>query len=107
MIRDLFKWQPGRQGGKYKKLKVFKFLFFDCWVIKYEPNYYMPSHTDPVKDRKHFRLNVVIKGHARFNCVRTIFKLGNRVIFFRPDLYKHSIINGPSERTVLSIGAAF
>jgi hypothetical protein len=101
------KWEEGRQGGKYKKMKIWSSSFFwfgsDCYLISYEPNYEMPAHTDKAQG-KHFRLNIVLKGSGTFKCQKTIFRLFNRIILFRPDLYEHSMVNGDSNRLVLSLG---
>ena len=101
------KWIPGRQGGRYKKMKVWSSSFFsfgsDCYLIKYEPNYKMPAHTDKAEG-KHYRLNVVLKGRGRFICEKNIVNLFGRIVLFRPDLYEHSMINGNSNRVVLSFG---
>jgi len=102
------KWEQGRQGGSYKKLKVWLYIgsYFatDCWILKYEPNYDMPVHTDDIPNKNHYRINIVLKGKGQFIVSKTILNLFNRVFVFRPDLYEHSMINGNSERIVLSIG---
>ena len=101
------KWEEGRQDKLYKKMKIWSSSFFwfgsDCYLISYKPNYRMPSHTDKAEG-KHYRLNVVLRGSGKFVCEKTIFKLFNKVVLFRPDLYEHSMINGNSKRLVMSFG---
>lgn len=103
----VFHWEPGRQGGSYTKLKLWSRAGSrwgtDGWLIKYQPHYQMPTHTDPVEGQ-HWRLNIVVRGQGKFQCEQTIFQFGHRLVLFRPDLYPHSMINGPKIRTVLSIG---
>lgn len=59
----LFKWQSGRQGSyNYQKFPIWFFrigkLGFDAYILKYEANQVLPTHTDPVEGGKHYRLNI-------------------------------------------------
>jgi hypothetical protein len=108
----LGQWQNGRQHGcEYKKFplwyfKIWKFGF-DCYILKYNSNQTLPGHKDPIKDGKHWRLNVGY-GVSNFVCEKLIFgkKLGKFTIFlFRPDLYEHSL-HVFEKTTKLSFGFA-
>ena len=116
-----FKWVTGRQqkdgaDKSYKKMLLFQFNFFsllgedrgmDCYLIKYDPDYVLKSHKDPIKpSRKHFRLNIVLQGKGNFICEKNILSLFNTIILFRPDKYEHSMKNGNKERLVFSLGLA-
>lgn len=100
------KWIEGRQGGNYSKLRLMEYKFIDCWIIRYEPYYEMPEHTDPVENKRHYRMNIVFGGKGKFICERTIVNILGRFVIFRPDLYKHKMVNGKRRRYVLSIGWA-
>ena len=98
-------WIRGRQlGCDYLKFKVFQTKSTDCWLIKYPPDVVLPIHKDRVKDKKHYRLNVVLKGRGDFSIYKVIWSLGKRIILFRPDMYGHGMKNGNKERLVLSLG---
>ena len=94
----LCKWQNGRQEScEYKKLPLFIFKIgkfgFDCYILKYKENQVLPEHTDPVKNAKHWRLNIGY-GTANFVCEKVIFgkKIGKLTVYiFRPDLHKYSL----------------
>ena len=94
----LWSWQNGRQSNcEYKKFplwyfKIWKFGF-DGYILKYEGNQVLPTHKDPIKNGKHYRLNIGW-GFANFVCDKIIFgkRIGKLTIFlFRPDLYEHSL----------------
>ena len=78
--------------------------FADCYLIHYPIGSSIPTHTDPVTNKKHYRFNLRIKGEDAY-VGDTLFKLG-RLIFFRPDIMPHSVKEVSSERLVLSIGFA-
>lgn len=101
-------WIDGRQKSGYLKRKIFesKLLKTDCYLLKYPEGSEIKLHTDPVTTGKHYRLNIILK-RARggaFKCNGKYFKFGP-IIFFRPDLYEHSVTRITSgTRYVLSIG---
>jgi hypothetical protein len=97
----MFKFTKGRQDANYYKCKLWSFWRIDGWIIKCD-NEAIPEHVDPVKDRKHFRLNITIKGRDKFHG-KAIFKWW-RVCFFRPDINPHSVEKG--SWTMLSFGFA-
>jgi hypothetical protein len=109
-MSGLWRWQRGRQGSGYDKLKIASApwpLAFDCYLIRYPIGSQIPPHTDPVSERCHYRLNVVVRASpagGEFFCADPIYE-SRRIKFFRPDLSEHSVsevIGGP--RYVLSIG---
>lgn len=82
-------------------------LPFDCYLLRFREGAEIPEHTDPVDDRRHFRLNVVLKkasSGGEFRCREPIYASA-RIKFFRPDLVSHSVtpvLDGV--RYVLSVG---
>lgn len=104
----MIKWEKGRQGTGYKKKLLLQGSFYDIYLLKYEVGDSIPPHKDPVPNKKHFRVNVILKNAVggKFVCDNVLFKFG-RVIFFRSDIAEHSVtevIKGT--RYVLSIGWA-
>jgi len=100
-------WEAGRQGTGYRKLVLFrgrKWLPFDCYLIDYPVGSSIPTHTDPVEGKRHFRLNILLRGEDKFNG-DAIFK-SRRVVFFRPDIMPHSVEQVSSRRLIFSIGWA-
>lgn len=91
------KWENGRQSDcEYFKHKLYSFKIgkfgFDAYILKYVPNSFLPWHQDEVKDGKHYRLNISLKGKSRFfirNGTKNIWS--QKFIFFRPDLYEHAL----------------
>ncbi len=96
----LWRWQKGRQQNcEYYKLPLWYFKVwvfgFDSYVLKYKANTVLPTHKDPVKNGKHWRINIGY-GVANFVCENYkhgFFKrIGKLTInIFRPDLYEHSL----------------
>jgi hypothetical protein len=113
LVGNIMKWVPGRQNTGYEKLtliergfKFWKLSGFDCHIIKYADGSFIPPHTDKVIG-KHYRFNFILKyptSGGEFSCEK-FWKLG-RLIFFRPDLYKHSVSKCVGTRYVLSFGIA-
>ncbi len=99
-----FKWQQGRQGTGYRKLLLAtNRKTWDLYLLDYPKGAYITPHVDPVPSGKHFRLNIILYGSAKFNG-ETLFYMGNRIHFFRPDIVTHSIDNVIKRRIVLSLG---
>lgn len=98
----MLKWELGRQGTGYKKLKLFQGKYWDCYLIKYPIGGYIPTHTDPVSGFNHYRLNIVICGSDSY--VGETLYSSKRIKFFRPDIMPHSVNEVHSVRIVLSIG---
>ncbi len=102
-----FKWMEGRQKSSYSKMLFGQGHDWDLWLLRFNDGSHVPEHTDPVKDNeKHYRLNIVIKSASGgFFDGKSFFNLFNRIIFFRPDIWPHSmtkIYNG--NRYMLSFG---
>lgn len=100
----MFNWQDGRQGTGYRKLLIFQKWFFDCWIIDYPIGSFIPTHTDPVPGKKHYRLNIKLCGEDGF-IGKNIFKFWG-VYFFRPDIEPHSVAEVKTRRILLSLGFA-
>jgi hypothetical protein len=89
-LRTAFRWQRGRQGSGYDKMLLLTArwpLPFDSYLIRYPEGSAIPPHTDPVKEARHYRLNVVLKASPRggeFVCATPIWQ-SRRIKFFRPD----------------------
>ena len=107
------KWEAGRQGTGYEKLKLFnRWKFFsrfkwDLYILRYPVGAGIPLHCDPVPDHKHYRLNVYLwnaKAGGVPEHYATIFT--NRFFtLFRPDLHLHSVSPVTAgTRYVLSFG---
>lgn len=105
------KWQEGRQGTGYFKLKLFSWEpYFDAWLLKYPPGAHIPRHRDEVDGRRHWRCNIILKravvggGHW----VGDVFHhpaCGKRITVFRPDVEEHGVLHvGRGTRYVLSLG---
>jgi hypothetical protein len=97
----LFKWTKGRQKGcHYEKFTLWYFRVlkfgFDSYILKYEPKQYLPTHTDPVENGKHYRMNIGF-GKSIFECEQIILKFKITDYFtvniFRPDLYRHNLLS--------------
>jgi hypothetical protein len=98
----MFNWSPGRQGTGYRKLCLWEFKKFDCWVIDYPIGSSAPSHTDPCTLGRHYRFNILLSGKDNFTG-KTIYS-SNRIKFFRPDINIHSVNETDCRRVVLSFG---
>jgi hypothetical protein len=113
VTRDWLRWRPGRIGSGYRKMLFARaklgargLLGFDVYLLDYPPGSSIPSHLDTVKLARHFRVNVVLRtGGSRYEG-RTLWRLGERVIFFRPDRMTHGVPACARRRVVLSVGWA-
>lgn len=108
----LWKWQSGRQQDcEYHKFPLWYFriwkLGFDAYILKYEPDSFLPWHTDKVENGKHWRMNINITGAASFIIIKNdtpFFYLQRKIIIFRPDVFSHSLKVGNKKCIKLSIG---
>lgn len=108
-----FNWEPGRQGTGYEKLKLWvKLKYFgrykwDAYILRYPEGSKIPSHTDPLPEHAHYRLNIYLL-NAKAGGVPEHDKaiVSNRFFtLFRPDLYEHSVSEiTRGSRYVLSLG---
>lgn len=90
----LWRWSIGRQKNcSYQKFPLWYFRIwrygFDAYILKYEDDTFLPLHRDPVEG-KHWRLNIKLKGNSVF-FVENEGSSTRKVVFFRPDLYLHSL----------------
>lgn len=105
-----FRWQRGRQGTGYDKMLLLTArwpLPFDSYLIRYPEGSAIPPHTDPVREGRHYRLNIILKSPragGEFICANPIHA-SRRIKLFRPDACEHSVtrVEG-GNRYVLSIG---
>lgn len=109
-LRNFLKWQPGRQQSGYEKMLLLANSFvlpFDCYLLRYKKGSGVPAHTDPVDNRRHFRLNIVLRraqAGGEFHCSNAIYN-GSRIKLFRPDRSSHSVTSvEEGVRYVLSVG---
>lgn len=101
------KWELGRQGGGYFKLKVFKTKWFDCFLIKFPNGSTINTHTDPCDYGKHYRINITLRkprGGGAFNCEGGPIVSLPRFVLFRPDIQKHSVSEVEGYRFIISFG---
>lgn len=82
-------------------------IAFDSYLIRYPVGLYIKPHIDPVTDKKHYRLNIILKksqSGGEFICKNPIFE-SERIKFFRPDMSQHSVteVKG-SPRYIFSVG---
>ncbi len=103
-------WKSGRQGTGYEKMLLATLPFpipFDLYLLRYKEGSFIPPHRDPVQEKRHFRLNIVLKKADRggvFKCKDPIYE-SDRIKLFRPDKSEHSltkVLRGT--RILLSLG---
>lgn len=101
------RWEEGRQGSGYFKLKLFAFSRLDLYLLKFPKGSSIPPHVDQVTHGRHFRLNFIISFFhvgGEFNCKDPIFET-KRVKLFRPDISMHSVTRvQKGTRYVISLG---
>lgn len=91
----LFTWLPGRQQTcNYWKL-CFLYLKigrwgFDGYILKYPAGAMLPRHKDSLKG-KMWRMNISLRGVSAFFCDKTIIRIFDWLIIFRPDKYEHGL----------------
>lgn len=104
----MWKWEPGRQGTGYEKMKLFRGRSSDGYLLRFPEGCRVPPHVDPVPGKRHYRLNVTLvrpRGGGQF-MADPIWSWGP-IVFFRPDIQEHSmsrIYEGSC--LMLSIGVA-
>jgi len=63
-------------------------------LVSYFEGHRVRSHLDMVERGRYYKLNVILVKAKRggvFETEEVIFSFFNRIIFFRPDLYEHSV----------------
>ncbi len=80
---------------------------FDCYLLRYSPGALIAEHKDPVTDRKHCRLNIIVREATvggDFRCQNPIYSSA-RIKIFRPDISPHSVTRvEKGTRYVFSLG---
>jgi hypothetical protein len=105
MVRDLFRWRPGRRASGYHKMLLAHGSFWDCYLLRYPVGSRVPLHHDPVAGRRHFRLNFTLRGDAdAVHLLGDPIARGRRWMLFRPDVVSHEVRDVARPRLVLSIG---
>jgi hypothetical protein len=103
------KWEEGRQGNGYYKFKLFQFLSFDCYLLKFPEGSQVPNHKDKVDNKKHYRFNVIIKNAKQGGkiCAEKWIYRCKRFHLFRPDKNWHLMTKvEKGTKYILSFGAA-
>lgn len=106
---SIWKWSNNRKKTGYEKFKIVSLWFFDCYILRFRVGSMIPKHRDRVADKKHYRLNIILK-HAKaggeFHCANCIIDWG-RIKLFRPDRHKNSVSEvTEGTRYVISFGVA-
>lgn len=111
-LQTAFRWQAGRQKSGYDKMLLITGrwpILFDSYLIRYPVGSEILTHTDPVLDKQHYRLNIIIKKSkigGDFICSNPIYS-SDRVKLFRPDVSEHTVTRvTEGSRYVLSFGWA-
>jgi hypothetical protein len=107
-------WVKGRQGTGYEKFKLFQFLNMDCYILRYKVGDSIPWHTDPVPNRKHYRLNIILKnavkgGELLIKNPGQFFaqEVTYPIMLFRSDIVEHCVSEvKDGTRYVLTFGVA-
>ncbi|HTQ44146.1 MAG TPA: hypothetical protein VMI75_15410 [Polyangiaceae bacterium] len=100
----LLRWEEGRQGTGYRKLRIAGGGFWDLYLLDYPPGSSVPKHVDRVAGKAHIRCNVRLLGEDAF-AGRASFRLG-RLVVFRSDR-PHAVRTVRRRRVVLSLGFAW
>jgi hypothetical protein len=77
---------------------------WDLYVIDYPPGTSIPTHTDPVPGRSHWRANLRLWGEDAFDG-ESVFRIGPLVVF-RPDVMPHAVSTVKRRRVLISFGVA-
>ena len=98
------RWQPGRQGTGYRKLLLAQGQRWDLYVLDYPPGTSIPTHTDPVPGRRHWRVNLRVWGQDAFEG-DAVLRVGPLVVF-RSDVMPHGVSTVHRRRVLVSFGLA-
>lgn len=109
-IGNWLRWRGGRQRSGYEKMLLLAnpiLVPFDCYLLRFRPGAEIAEHTDPVTDKRHYRLNLVVRqarSGGEFICSDPIYE-SSRIKLFRPDKSPHSVTRvEEGTRYVLSVG---
>lgn len=97
------KHEPGYENMLLLQIGIPGLFAFDLYLVRFEPNFFLPEHRDLVEWGDHYRANLILRGKGKFICENTIVNT-RRLIVFRPDREFHSMQNGPTKRLILSLG---
>lgn len=110
MLKQLFRWQRGRQLSGYDKMLLAGAIWtikFDMYLLRFPEGSEIAPHVDKVSSGKHYRLNIALKQAIRggeFICQSPLFEF-SRIKLFRPDVCEHSVTKiEQGTRYLLSIG---
>jgi hypothetical protein len=84
-----FRWEAGRQGTGYRKLRLGQGPRWDLYVLDYPAGTSIPTHVDPVPGRQHWRANLRLWGEDAF-AGEAVLRIGPLVVF-RPDVMPHAV----------------
>lgn len=102
------KWEYGRQGTGYRKLKLFisEWLRADAYILHLPAGSYAPPHTDYVPFAEHHRVNITLRGDVWMGTpsAAKVFRLGRWFSYFRPDITDHWTVPVVKDTYILSIG---
>jgi hypothetical protein len=99
-----FRWEAGRRGTGYRKLRLGQGRRWDLYVIDYPAGTSIPTHVDPVPGREHWRGNLRLWGEDAFEG-DAVLRVG-RLVVFRPDVVPHAVSTVRRRRVLISFGVA-
>jgi len=79
---------------KVKNRVLFQSRRLSIYLVRYPAGHAIGPHVDMVSEGRLYKLNCVLikpESGGEFRCERNIFNLFGRIIFFRPDLYRHEV----------------
>lgn len=83
----------------------------DIYLVRYPEGHKVGPHIDMISSGRLYKLNMVLvkpEAGGKFHSEKNIFNLRDRVIFFRPDLYQHSVDKiRQGKRLLLSVALRF
>lgn len=105
----LWTWEPGRQNSGYRKFTLLfsKRFGVDAYILHIPVGVSIPQHVDLVPGKRHYRLNVTICGRIRMETCQSpfrVFRFGDWLSFFRPDVVPHSAPAVTKDTYLFSIG---
>jgi len=96
------RWELGRQGTGYFKLRLAQGARWDLYLLRYPPGSSVPPHRDSVRGKAHWRTNLLLWGQDAF--VGAAWLRVPRLVVFRPDITEHEVAPVSRLRLVLSLG---
>lgn len=100
------RWESGRHGTGYRKMKLAQGKRWDLHLIDYPKDVYIPWHIDPIHGKRHLRINLALRtGGSRLIAEQTLFRFREHLVAFWSDRF-HVVTPTKSRRWVLSLGLA-